>query len=392
MMEVRTKLFLKSRFKEYYERNRVSAPEEIGKREFGFGTLKDKIKIRHKSFASERDLHNFLRREAPFYISYSTAFYEFPRNPMNEKVWQGAELVFDLDVDMDYLDSGKLEKVKKETASLIDFLTGDYGIKDGDIRVNFSGGKGYHIHVLDASLRTLGRDERREIVDYMTGRINFKDFLHFSGVKEEEITGPGKCDVGWYKRLYEGLYEFISGSTQKELEEVKGIGEKKAALIIKKRDRILKELEAGRYDRIPEIVSIERTHMRSGDPNIRKTGRMEKISSPLIDRIIDHLAIHMEAEDTDKMVTIDTSRLIRLPDSIHGGSGLVAKKLSDLDGFDPLLDALAFGKKNMKILIRETVPEFEIGGVKMGPIEPGTIELPECAGMYVLLKDKGDIV
>ena len=389
-MEVRTKLFLKNKFKEYYARHIVPAPQEVERREFGFGTLSDKIKVRHKSFRGERDMQNFLRREAPFYVSYSVACYDFPANPMNEKGWRGSELVFDLDVDMEMLESARLEKVKKETLSLLTFLKGDFGIPDNEIRVNFSGSKGYHIHVLSQNVRDLGRDERREIVDYMTGKINFKDYLKFTGTREEEIVGPKKGDRGWYGRIYQGLYELISSADQKELEKVPGIGEKKAGMIIEKRERLLKALEEGRYDLMPEIISIERSHTSAGDPNVRRTKSIAEIKSPLVQGIIDYLAIHMEAEDTDKMVTIDTSRLIRLPDSLHGGSGLVAKTVKDLDAFDPLKDAVAFANKSMKILLREAVPAYEICGQQIGPLDAGEVELPECAAIYLLLKDKGE--
>jgi DNA primase small subunit len=108
--------------------------------------------------------------------------------------------------------------------------------------------------------------------------------------------------------------------------------------------------------------------------------------------MIDHLAVHMEAEDTDKMVTIDTSRLIRLPDTIHGGSGLVAKKVSDLDAFDPLTDAIAFREGNMRICLREQVPCFDIGGQSYGPIGPGESELPAYVAVYLLLKDVGEVI
>jgi DNA primase small subunit len=391
-MNIETKLFLKKKFTEYYSRHLISAPSEIERREFGFGTLTDKIKVRHKSFRNEKDLHGFLRREAPYYISYSAAYYDFPSNPMNEKVWRGAELIFDLDVPMKFLEAKALEKVKKETQSLLEFLKGDYGIPDKEISVNFSGSKGYHIHVSSENVKSLGRDERREIVDYLTGKINFKDYLSFSGSKEEEIMGPKKGDPGWPGRIYLSLYDFIKSSSEKDLMEIQGIGEKKAALIIEKKGRLLEALDAGRYDLMPEIVSIERSHARSGDPNVQRTGRIENIKAPLIQRIVDHLAVHMEAEDTDKMVTIDTSRLIRLPDTIHGGSGLVAKRVADLDSFDPLVNALAFGNASVKIILREQVPVFQIGGDSLGPYELGSLDLPEYAAIYLLLKDVGEIV
>jgi DNA primase small subunit len=391
-MNIETKLFLKKKFTEYYTRHLVPAPAEIERREFGFGTLTDKIKVRHKSFKNEKDLHSFLRREAPYYISYSAAYYDFPSNPMNEKVWRGAELIFDLDVPMKFLEAKALEKVKKETQSLLDFLKGDYGIPDKEISVNFSGSKGYHIHVSSENVKSLGRDERREIVDYLTGKINFKDYLRFSGGKVDEVIGPKKGDPGWPGRIYRSLYDFLNNSTDKDLMEIPGIGEKKAALITGKKTRLLEALDAGRYDLMPEIVSIERSHAKSGDPNVQRTSRIENISAPLIQRIIDFLAIHMEAEDTDKMVTIDTSRLIRLPDTIHGGSGLVAKRVADLDRFNPLTDALAFGNEFVKICLREQVPAFDIGGQAIGPFEPGSMELPGYAAIYLLLKDKGEFI
>jgi DNA primase small subunit len=393
-MLVESKIFLRRKFSEYYSRNNVSAPSEIEKREFGVGTLTEKIKVRHKSFKSEKDLQNFLRREAPYYISYSVAFYDFPENEMSEKVWRGAELVFDLDIDMPLLDAIKLEEVKKEAASLLDYLTKDFGISMDDISINFSGGKGYHIHVLNDGIRFLGKDERRELVDYMTGGINFKDFLSEEGdSREPTLVGPRKGDRGWRGRIFEGLYSFIRDADEKKLREIDGIGEKKAEAICKRKDAILSSLDEGRYDLIPEIVQIERTAHRTRDPNIREYG-IGDVKSPLIENIVKHLAIKMAAEDTDKMVTMDITRLIRLPNTIHGGSGLVAKKVSDLESFkafDPLKDALAFTKHPTKIILNQVVGEFDLGGERLGPFEAGPVELPEYAAIYLLLKDKADV-
>jgi len=41
------------------------------------GNLEKKIVVRHKAFSSEAEMQNYLRREAPFFISYSIACYEF---------------------------------------------------------------------------------------------------------------------------------------------------------------------------------------------------------------------------------------------------------------------------------------------------------------------------
>ncbi|HDI72792.1 MAG: DNA primase catalytic subunit PriS [Candidatus Altiarchaeales archaeon] len=389
-MNTETKIFLKKKFREYYARHRIPAPEEIERREFGVGTLKDKIKIRHKSFKSERELQNFLRREAPFFISYSAAYYEFPQNqPMKEKNWLGAELVFDLDIEMDFLDASRLQRVRDEAINLVDFLVEDFGISERDIQVNFSGSKGYHIHVLNEKIKNLGSDERREIVDYIAGDINFVDYLKVEG---DKILGPKKGDRGWYGRIYEELYNLIKNSNQKELEKIPGIGEKKARLIYEGRERILKELELGRYNYMSEIITVNMSYRRTEDPNVREP-IIKGVSSPLVQKIIEDRSVNIKkAEDTDKMVTIDTSRLIRLPETLHGGSGLIAKKVKDLEKFDPLREAIAFGEEKVKIELKEKVPEFEIKGERFGPFKEGSIEIPEFVGIYLLLKDKGDIV
>ncbi|MEA3254725.1 MAG: DNA primase small subunit PriS [Candidatus Altiarchaeota archaeon] len=395
-MNTETKIFLKKKFKGYYSRHRIPAPPEVDRREFGVGTLSDKIKIRHKSFKTERDLGNFLRREAPYYISYSTAYYEFPQNqPMETKNWLGAELIFDLDIKMDLLNSSKLVRVRDETLNLVDFLVTDFGIPKKDIQVNFSGSKGYHIHVLNEEVKKLGGEERREIVDYVSGDIDFMDYLEPDrdvNTGEEIITGPKKGDAGWYGRIYAGLHNFIRDSPIEDLMEVKGIGKKKAESIYRNKKKILDELERGRYNYIPQIITIDLHSSQRPDPNVKEYDMIKNVSSPLVQKIIDEKAVKtLAAEDTDKMVTIDTSRLIRLPETIHGGSGLIAKKVKNLEEFDPLTEAVAFGEEKIRIDLKDKVSRFEIGGARFGPLH-GTVEVPEFVGMYLLLKGLGDIL
>ncbi len=392
-MDTETRIFLRKKFQEFYSRNRIPAPREIEKREFGIGTLDAKIRIRHKSFKSEKELWNYLRRDAPFYISYSTAYYEFPENqPMKEKKWLGADLVFDLDIDMDLLDSRKLDMVKEEAINLIEILTSDFGFSENKIEINFSGSKGYHIHVLDEEIRDLGSEERREIVDYVSGNIDFKDYLMFEIEKDMQIIkGPKKGDKGWFGRIYNGLYNFIKNSDMDDMEKIKGIGEKRAKMIHEQRERILNELESGRYDRIPEIVTIERTLLKTSDPNVR-IPVIKKVTSPLVQKIIDETAIkNLATRDADRMVTTDTSRLIRLPDTLHGNSGLRAKRVKDMERFDPLTDAIAFGDERIEIELKEKVPEFEMNGNKFGPFSPGTLKVQEYAGIYLLLNGFGNL-
>ena len=93
---------------------------------------------------------------------------------MPRKNWLGADLVFDLDAEGH--SCGKftcqecLDKVKADAMKLIDeFLLPDFGFSKGEISVNFSGSRGYHVHVRSGSVMKLDREARREIADYVSG-------------------------------------------------------------------------------------------------------------------------------------------------------------------------------------------------------------------------------
>jgi len=380
-MNVETRVFLRKRFKAYYWKAKVTSPAEVHKREFGVGTLEDKIKVRHKSFASDRDLTNFLKREAPSYISYSTAYYEFPENqPMESKNWLGADLVFDLDAPIKYLDSEILNRVKTETINLKGFLLDDFGISESDIAINFSGSKGYHLHVSSDEVLPLSGEARRQIVDYVTGSgldLNFymrevqADGVTSSRTGEyinpaSTVKGPTGADEGWGKRIYDTVHEYLEGSTLKDFLRLDGVGPKRAENLLRDRKANLKALEAGSWEGVSDL------------------------SPKLLQKIVDEKAVALTG-DTDKMVTIDTARLIRLPDTIHGGSGLLAKRVGNIEEFDPLVDAVVFGKDEVKITSTKDIPKFDLMNEKCGPYKlDESMSLPEYAAVYLMLKDAAE--
>ncbi|MEM4347589.1 MAG: DNA primase catalytic subunit PriS [Candidatus Altiarchaeota archaeon] len=395
-MDINTRIYLKKKFQEYYSKEKIPAPREIEKREFGIGTLEKKIQIRHKSFSNEIELQNYLRREAPFFISYSSAYYEFPSNePMSAKNFLYADLIFDLDISMDFFDEEKLKIAKNEVLNLRDFLLNDFGFSQQEISINFSGSKGYHVHVFSEKVKKLGSDERSEIIDYLLGHVDFNVFWYSDGVS---IRGPKKTDTGWKGRVFYGLYNFIKNSDKKQFKSIPKIGEKKAEFLIANRERILTELENGFYDSLNGIAinfeMSDRSKKITQDPNIKyRIPKDEKISSKLIQEIVMEKAIKtLSLRDTDKMVTIDTSRLIRLPESLHGNSGLIAKKISDIDKFNPLEDAIAFSNENVKIQILQKIPEFDFYHGKVGPFFEGVTKIPEALAIYLLLRGYGNFL
>ena len=213
--------------------------------------------------------------------------------------------------------------------------------------MNFSGSKGYHIHVSTPGILKLGRDERREIIDHVTG------------------TG---LDLGLDSRWRERIVKLVKRAGVKELKEIEGVGENTAGKIMEKKENIIRQLKKGVLEGVEGVR----------EKTIRSIG--------------EGMAVKLTG-DADKMVTIDTSRLIRLPNSLHGTSGLAAMKTKDLEGFDPLNDAVAFPDNPVKVKVTKNTKSFEMKDQTHGPYDKDeTLELPGYAGIYLMLKDYAEFV
>ncbi len=49
------------------------------------------------------------------------------------------------------------------------YLENDFGFSQNELRVFFSGHRGYHLHIENEAVRSLDAMARKEIVDYVTG-------------------------------------------------------------------------------------------------------------------------------------------------------------------------------------------------------------------------------
>jgi len=336
--------FLKNRFQEYYKKNTLELPDRFGRREFAFVLFSGKGMIRHISFDKKKKLLSFLGERAPQHVYYSSAYYQIPDAPtMQEKNWMGAELIFDLDSDhlpnaetMSY--SEQLSAVKKEFKKLVEeFLLDDFGFDEKHLELYFSGGRGYHCHVKDPAIFDLDSNERRELVDYITGR-DLQDSIIF----HEQVTGrkqyggrfypsgkslkmPTPDEKGWKGRISRGIIDIVdeikkSKDPEKKLKEY-GVKEKDAEkLAIELSEERIKRIREGMLD---QSKTIRKFFLNSA---LRKT------------------AVTLSAGETDEPVTCDVKRLIRLPFSLHGKTGFKVVKIGidELETFDPLRDAVVF--------------------------------------------------
>jgi len=382
-----TENLLVSRFRSYYLESSLETPPGLESREWGFLFFDDSGMRRHKSFFSRGEVVDYVRAMVPRHVYHSAAYYQRPGAPtMKEKIWQGADLIFDLDAD--HLKNapksygGMLETVKKETEKLLDFLTSDFGFSEGKISIAFSGGRGYHIHIRDPRVFAFGGDERREIVDYLTGRgldINrLKYKIKLSGDYGEKnvlaLRCPAETSPGWGGRFNQAVVRFAEQIRNmneqeaiKKLTGIKGIGDASATEFYTRirNDRVLNDIRSGNLDSVKDVQRFW--------PYI--------IKNYLADQFVEVLG-----GETDEPVTADVRRLIRCPGSLHGGSGLRVTPLSlaDLEEFDPLHDALVFGDEPIPVQITKPF-RTEMKGQAYN-LAVGREELPAHVAIFLMCR------
>jgi len=345
--------FLQDQFRSYYTKNILSVPDRFSRREYAFVFFGGRGMLRHLAFHRKQYLQEFLQKKAPMHAYYSTAYYQHPDAPrMTEKEWMGAELIFDLDAD--HLPNAEkipyekqLELVKIEFIKLVDdFLMNDFGFPEESMDLYFSGGRGYHCHVKHPSIYQLSSGDRREIVDYITGRdLNESLVFHEESTGVAQIKGktvstgkrlkmPKPDEPGWRGRISQGLIDILNDILESDDPLLKlkqyGVSDYTA-------QKLLEDLSSSRIERI-----------KQGNLDQSKTIRRFFLNNALRKK-----AVSFAAGETEEPVTCDVKRLIRLPGSLHGKTGFKVSRvtLDTLDEYDPLTEAIVFDDSPISVLM-----------------------------------------
>ena len=346
-----------------------------------------------------------------------------------------------------------LSNVKTETMKLLDFLLDDFGFPESNISVVFSGGRGYHIHVRDPKVLELESAERREIVDYVSGTGLSIDFLFKSAkhkvyddgkFKKKELTESRRITsfeevsggFGWGKRISKYLVHFLKDmSTKEDAEAIQELTDlikdykKKNAYIEALPDEIIKRIidmknENKRVslqkiaedvgvtpEKVRDILiandlwdfkteaSVKLKSIKNISTNSRALGMIENngiieesyIFDAIVQKAIEDNIIYLGSAHTDEPVTADIRRLIRMPSSLHGGSGMrvVPLTLSGLTKFEPLNEAVVFSEKETKIdVLKPLKPQNSVVEMKgkSFTVTEGINTLPEYAAMYLMCR------
>ena len=395
--------YIMEKFRHYYisKRKSVDTPSEIKSREFAFIHFEGSGMFRHIAFDDAMQLSRYLVENTPAHVYYSSSYYESPEAEMEWKGWLGADLIFDIDAD--HIDSpckkahdrwscktcslegdGKapgrcprcgnatlnediwfcekcLELARFETIKLLDILIQDFGFTNssGELEVNFSGNRGYHVHVRSNILRELTQFARREIVDYIMGLgIN----LEYHGLG----TGGGRfstiAERGWRGRAARALYDYLTYASPDDIKSRK-LGRTATKNLVEEKEEVLRMLREGPMDGILKYIDT------------KSLGRLMET------------AVKEQASAIDTVVTTDVNRLIRLPNSLHGKTGWLAQKVSieTLEDYDPQTNAIAFKGGMETVYVRRT-PRFRIGDETYGPFMEEMVEVPLAVAVFLLCK------
>ncbi len=295
--------YIEALFRDYYRRlpRNELVVSAVETREFAYQLYGGPI-VRHKSFASLDELRSFLASKGPLHVYYSSALYERPdAEDMEGKGWLGADLVFDIDAD--HIESEACES-------------------SGDIIT---------LECLEEALYELAR-----LLDALREELGLRDHIVvFSGNR------------GFHVHVEDAEVRRLGPRERREVASyIKARGLKLSSFLVRGKGNLVSVAPIGNLKRIYQaLVEIGVDVDRGSD-----LGEL------------DAQAAARAAIEIDEVVTADVHRLIRLPGSLHGKTGLrvVALDKRDIDrGIDVVMDkAIAFrrGKVTVELTARPQAP------------------------------------
>ncbi|MEM2899021.1 MAG: DNA primase small subunit domain-containing protein [Nitrososphaerota archaeon] len=397
--------FARRVFRKFYAENYslINVPRQPERREYGYSPFGQSVMVRHLSFQSAEEVRDEVRRVGPLHVYRSAAYYMYPKAPMEEKSWLGADLVFDIDADhlglsciakhsyrvcpvhglsqgvdgkcaecgstlmeIDWVCENCINSARAETVKLVNVLMDDFGVPENELEVGFSGNRGFHVVVYSEDFKPLDSSARREIVNYLVGE-GFQPRLH--GIPALEPGRRGRKNLrdypepelnswGWRGRVIKRIYALLTTGHAENI-AIQGV-----------RPDLIKKIR--------ETWSVEPT-WSVGPPSF-----WAKISSE---------AIMTESVKIDPVVTTDIHRLMRMSGTLNGKTGLLAASIpvDGLEGAEPLRDAAVL-KSNYKVRVRIVyAPAFQLGGDLFDEVpEPREAELPLHAAVYLVLRGLAD--
>jgi len=275
----------------------------FSQREFGFVTLYGKF-YRNISFENPQALKDYLVDRTPLNAYVGAVYDNSPsrENPIHSLDWKGHELVFD--IDLDEYDAARQHVCDCQGAnqvctycwqlvnlaiSIIDeTLRFDFGMEN--IIWLFSGRRGVHGWVIDKRGFNLNQEQRMSIINYLT-------VIHGEDEKAR-VQNRNKFPSDFRKRIEHNVFDyFLKNARHKDLLSL-GLNSTRASNI------------RGQLNQ--QDGKIDATLRRSFNKDLARINKYDEILRRWVPRI-------------DHKVSIDLRRLLRMPNSIHGKTGRIAR-------------------------------------------------------------------
>ncbi|MDZ4256626.1 MAG: DNA primase small subunit domain-containing protein, partial [archaeon] len=331
-------------FARYYAEHPISLPYAAARREFGYGS-QSKIERRHTGFADDGEFNAFLQNQSPLYVSASVSEYVFPTlQPMEKKQWVGGDLIYEFDADdiptpcktqhdawecpaCGEQGKGRVAKctqcgkgtqleewvcgecvraTKEKTNNLIRLLQDDWGFDWGKtIFVNFSGSKGYHVHVRSPHIFSLPKSARIELMDYVSfHEMDVSSLGFFFDGKQYHCPLPARAK-GHASRILDELRALLLHADETEWSILSHSSPRAIRTFLNDRSLLLRDVHAGILPVLPG----------------KKT---EPFWDAVLAALVDRLRLPI-----DRQCSSDIPRLMRVPNTLHGSTGLLAQYLSE---------------------------------------------------------------
>ena len=389
------------RFGQYYQNAALWSPPRIKTREWMFIPFGGAPPLRHKSFSDVGQVQSFLSQRAMHSCFYSTAYWRRPYElKMADKLWQGADLIFDLDgdhlpgvTDRDF--PGMLAVIQEQAWSLWnDFLEPEFGFSEEHLQVTFSGHRGFHLHYRDPRLFHLDSEARRELVSHIRG-----EGVDVQGGLARYHDHEAK---GWTQRIRQGMDSMI--------QTLQGIhrGVENSNMELRRLEAALQSLQdregntsqrsSAAIKRLAELMDHESRVQRLKEGKFELLGNYQALFLNLLKA--DASVVLGSAGETDEVVTIDVRRQIRWPTSLHGKSGMRVTEfpLSRLDpdgsqSYNPLMEAFVFGideTHEVEWLVDDAVAQF--GERRIESTAGERFQIHESGATFLVLKGWGKLV
>ncbi len=384
-MDARTINYLRSLFRTYYSRHgsRLLLPSDIAAREVAAQLWGVKGYVRHLAFSDKNSIVRWASDKAPRHFYYSSAVYRYPSmQDMEAKGWIGADLIFDIDADhlpgcedkvvevvdekigvkASFAPNECIERAAWETLKLYDILVYELGFEKGRIRVEFSGHRGFHVHVdckgLDECF-TSDSQVRREITDYIRG-ASLDPALILSDLGNVASGGRGRRKT----RILPLPPRVTDGGVRGRIARI-------AAKIAKRKG------DTAVYRALTSKDAFESASLYA---------KHRELIDDYLNAALDEAKVEI-----DPQVTLDVKRLVRIPYSLHGKTGLVVKPVDirELEKGFGLTNSYSPFNNLGRIVIRALVdtPVIEVLGDKVRLRAGEIYRLDAPTAIYLLCKE-----